>query len=161
MTRLPNIYLQQLSHFVDIISKPVVGYRRTKACNKTSQKDFTVLEWLDQGSTTYGPPRHFTRLATFYCHPACDLFSFFNDTYAAIYRRNDSHLLAKTFFCSPRHRFVFFFLVFAINSAEKGPEFLAKIFLFWSAGMVAACCNFVRTECGPLVQKAADPWVRP
>ena len=34
---------------------------------------------------------------------------FFNDRYAAINRRNDSHLLAKTFFCSLCHRFAFFF----------------------------------------------------
>ena len=39
-------------------------------------------------------------------YPACDLFSFFNDRYAAINRRNDSHLAAKTCFCGLRHRIV-------------------------------------------------------
>ena len=39
-------------------------------------------------------------------YPSRDLFSFFNDRYAAINRRNDSHLLAKTFFCGLRDRFV-------------------------------------------------------
>ena len=53
-----------------------------------------------------------------------DLFSCFNDRYAAINRRNDSHLLAKTFF-----------VVFATDSSEKRSEFLAKtfLFLFWSS----------------------------
>ena len=50
-----------------------------------------------------------------------------------------------------------FILVFAINSAKKRREFLAKTFLFWSAGMVAARWNLVWTGCGPLVQKVADP----
>ena len=50
------------------------------------------------------------------------------------------------------------FLVFAIDSSEKRPQFLAKTFLFWSAGMVAARWSLARTECGPLVQKVADPW---
>ena len=39
-------------------------------------------------------------------------------------------------------------------------EFLAKTFLFYSAKMVAARWNLVRAECGPLVQKIADPWAR-
>ena len=71
-----------------------------------------------------------------------------------------------------------FFSVVVINSAKKRPEFLAKIFffglchrfvrkqdrktfLFWSSGMVAARWNHVSTECGPLVQKVADPWSKP
>ena len=88
-------------------------------------------------------------------------FSFFNDRYAAKNRRNNSQLLAKTFFCGLRHRFVrkrpdllakpLPFLVFAINSAEKRPQFLAKAFLVWSAGMVAARWNLIRTKCGPLL----------
>ena len=45
---------------------------------------------------------------------------FFNDRYAAIKRRNDSHLQAKTFF-----------VVFATDSSKKRPEFLAKNF-FWT-----------------------------
>ena len=49
-------------------------------------------------------------------------------------------------------------MVFAIDSSEKRLEFLAKTFLFCSAGMVAARWNLVRTERGPLVQKVADPW---
>ena len=53
-----------------------------------------------------------------------------------------------------------FFVAFATDSSKKRPEFLGKTFLFWSAGMVAARWNFVRTECGPLVQKAADPCFR-
>ena len=53
-----------------------------------------------------------------------------------------------------------FFWVFAINSTEKRPEFLVKTFLYWSAWMVAARWNLVRTECGPLLQKVADPWLR-
>ena len=90
---------------------------------------------LCQGSVTYGlradcdPPRHSTRPATFYCQLAGDLFSFFNDRYVAINRRNDSHLLTKTFFCSLCHRFAFFFLFWSpINSVVKRPEFLAKTF---------------------------------
>ena len=53
-----------------------------------------------------------------------------------------------------------FFVVFATDSSEKRPEFLAKTFLFWSTGMVAARWNLVGTECGPLVQKVANPWCR-
>ena len=116
---------------------------------------YTVI----QGSATYGPPRHFTRPATFYCHPARDHFSFFNDRYAAINRRNDCHLLAKTF-CGLHHLssekkawisgedvfdfyiqyiyiYIFFFSGFAINSTKKRPEFLVKtfffVYLFWSS----------------------------
>ena len=61
------------------------------------QKAFLLRLW--QGSATYGPQakcgqsRHFTRPATFYFHPARDLFSFFHDRYAAINRRNYSHLI--------------------------------------------------------------------
>ena len=62
--------------------------------------------------------------------------------------RNDSYFLAKTV------------LVFAINSAKRRPEFLAKAF-FWSVGMVAARLNLIRTGCGPLVQKIADPCPKP
>ena len=88
-------------------------------------------------------------------YPARDLllssgprsFFFSNDRYAAINRQNASHRLAKTYFC----------LFFAINSVEKRPGFLAKPFLFWSAGMVAARWNLVTTGCDPLVQKDADP----
>ena len=50
-----------------------------------------------------------------------------------------------------------FILAFAINSTEKKPEFLANTFLFWSARMVAARWNLVRTVYGPVVQKVADP----
>ena len=86
-------------------------------------------------------------------------FFFFSDRYAAINCRNDSRFLAKTYFCSLRHRFVFFFGL-RHQFGQKKPEFLAKTFLFWSAGMVAARWNFIRTECGPLVQKDADPCCR-
>ena len=98
-------------------------------------------------------------------YPACDLLvpsgprPFFEDKYAAINRRNDFHfhdyaaiLLAKTFF-----------VVFAINAAVKGLNFWRGLSFFgpmewWRpAGMVAARWNLVRTECGPLVQKVADP----
>ena len=107
--------------------------------------------YLHQGSATYnpraecGPPRYFTRLATFYCHSARDFVSFFNDRYAALNRRNDSHLLAKTFLLwssppiRPKKRPEFLaktFLVFAINSAEKSPEFLAKTFFYWSSPVI-------------------------
>ena len=90
---------------------------------------------VHQGSATYGQgilagPRP---------------FFFFHDGYAPINRRNDSNLLAKTFFLGLHHRYVL-----------KKSEFLAKTF-FWSTGMVAARWNLVRTECGPLVQKVADP----
>ena len=65
------------------------------------------LLWGRQ-STARGPDAvHlgiFTRPATFYCHPASDLFSFFNDRYAAINRRNDSYFVAKTFFVVFAHR---------------------------------------------------------
>ena len=81
----------------------------------------------------------------FYCHPARDLFSFSSDRYP-INRRNDCHLLAKTFL----------FFVFAIHLAEKRPKFLAKTFLFWSSGTMAACWNLVRTRCGLLIQKVDD-----
>ena len=86
-------------------------------------------------------------------------FSFFNDRYAAINRRNDIHLRAKTFFMvfATHSSEKDLFLVFAMNSAEKRPEVPAKTFLFWSAGMVAARWNLVRTECGLQVQKVADP----
>ena len=50
------------------------------------------------------------------------------------------------------------FVVFATDSSGKKPEFLAKTFLFLYAQMVAARWNLVRTECGQLVQKVADPW---
>ena len=50
-----------------------------------------------------------------------------------------------------------FFVVFATDSSEKRPEFLAKTFRFWCAEMVVARWNLVRTKCGPLVQKIADP----
>ena len=72
-------------------------------------------------------------------------FFFFNDGYAAINSQNHSHL-EKTFFFGVRHHF-----------GQKRYEFLAKTFLFWSAGMVAARWNMVRTGCCPLVQKVADP----
>ena len=49
-----------------------------------------------------------------------------------------------------------FFVAFAINAAVKRPGFLAKTFVFWSAGMVAARWNLVRTEYGPQVKKVAD-----
>ena len=77
---------------------------------------------------------------------------------------------AKTFFsvvvinsAKKRPEFLakIFFLVFAIDSSENRPEFRAKTFLFWSSGMVAAHWNHVGTECGPLVQKVADPWSKP
>ena len=54
----------------------------------------------------------------------------------------------------------FFFFGLRHQFGQKKPEFLAKTFLFWSAGMVAARWNFIRTECGPLVQKDADPCCR-
>ena len=44
-----------------------------------------------------------------------------------------------------------------MNLTKKRPEFWAKTFLFWSARMVVARWNLVRIECGPLVQKVADP----
>ena len=107
-------------------------------------------------------------------YPARDLLlssgprPFLIDRYAAINRRNDSHLI---FWSSPsirpkivlhfwRKPFFFSFLILAINSAKKRFEFLAKIFLFWSAAMVAARWNLVRTECGPLLQKITDPCSR-
>ena len=39
---------------------------------------------------------------------------------------------------------------------KKGLNFWLRH--FWSAGMVAARWNLFGTECGPLVQKVADPW---
>ena len=51
-----------------------------------------------------------------------------------------------------------FFVVFAVDSSENRPERLTKTFLFWSAEMVVARWNLVRTECGPLVQKVANLW---
>ena len=112
---------------------------------------------LEQGSAPNGPPRYFTRPAT--------IFSYFNDRYAVINRRNDSHLI---FWSSPsirpkkglnfwRNLFCFVFSAFANDLFKKRSEFLAKTFLFWSAGMVAVCWNLVRAECGPLAQKVADP----
>ena len=97
---------------------------------------------LRQGSVTYRPragcgaPRHFTQPATFFCHRSRSLFSFFNDRYAPINRRNDSHLLTKTFFCGLRHQcgrkkaMTFFFLDFATDCSEKRLELLAKTFFF-------------------------------
>ena len=76
-------------------------------CSPCHNKFFPVL--VNQGSATYGPraecgpPRHFTRPVTFYCDPARELFSFFINRYAAINRRNNSDLLAKTFFCGLCH----------------------------------------------------------
>ena len=84
-------------------------------------------------------------------------FFFFNNRYAAVNRWNDLYLLINSsekgvnFWRRP------FFLVFAIHLAKKRREFLVKTFLFWSAGMVVARWNLVRTGCGPLVQKVADP----
>ena len=56
---------------------------------------------------------------------------------------------------SPEFLAKIFFLggrgIFAINVAEAKPEFLARTFLFWFAGIVPACWNLVMTECGPLV----------
>ena len=57
------------------------------------------------------------------CTPLTE-FHLFNDRYAAINRQNDSQLLTKTFF-----------VVFAINSTEKRPAFLAKTF-FWSSPLI-------------------------
>ena len=62
--------------------------------------------------------------------------------------------------CISGENLFFSFLILAINSAKKRFEFLAKIFLFWSAVMVAARWNLVRTECGPLLQKITDPCSR-
>ena len=113
------------------------------------------LYLLRQGLATNGP-RPFIAI-----EPA----TFFNDRYAAINRRNDSHLI---FWSSPpiqpkkrpESMAKTFLLVFVINWIEKRPEFLAKIFPLWSARMVAVRWNLVRTECGPLVQKVADPCPR-
>ena len=64
-------------------------------------------------------------------------FFFFNERYAAINRRNDSHLI---FLTSPSNRPkkglnfwrrpLFVCLVITINSAEERPEYLAKVFFF-------------------------------
>ena len=104
------------------------------------------LYFLGQGLATNGP-RPFIAI-----EPA----TFFNDRYAAINRRNDSHL---TFWSSPPIR------------PKKRPESMAKTFSFglrhqldrkkaWISGEDLSPLvrwNLVRTECGPLVQKVADP----
>ena len=53
-------------------------------------------------------------------------FSFFSGRYAAINRRNDSHLLAKTFVCGLRHRFV-------QKKTRISGEDLFFVFFFWSS----------------------------
>ena len=100
-----------------------------------------------------GPPRHFTRPAIFYCHPARDLFLFL-----MIDMQQQTAEMILTLFFEVLAKILFvFILVFAMNSTKKRPKFLAMTFLFWYARRVAARWNFVRTECGPLVQKVADP----
>ena len=102
-------------------------------------------------------------------------FFCFNDRSAAINRRNDSVGPKKGLNFWRRFFFNFiYFSVFTSDSSKKRPQFLAKtffvwfmplirlkkalnIFRFWSAGMVAAGWNLVRTECGPPVQKVAEP----
>ena len=65
---------------------------------------------------------------------------FFNDRYAAINRRNDSHLVTKTFVvfaiyaAVKRPKFpakTCFLLDFATDCSEKRFELLAKTFFFW------------------------------
>ena len=90
-----------------------------------------------------------------------------NDSYAAINHQNHSHLISP-------HQRLSFCLIIAINSAEKGPEYLAKIFFFsffwsspsirpkkglnfWRKSVFGVRWNLVWTEYGPLVQKVADP----
>ena len=50
-----------------------------------------------------------------------------------------------------------FFVDFASNLAKNSSEFLTRVFLFLTAGMMAARWNLVRTECGPILQKIATP----
>ena len=58
------------------------GQKRTKIWLDLKNVSSYCLYGVLQGSATYGPraksgpPRHFTRPATIYCHPAGDLFSF-------------------------------------------------------------------------------------
>ena len=79
---MPNFitYVEAIKCYEDICC-----YMFTLEVVSSEQHDFAI--YLAQGSVTYGPPRHFNRPATFYCHPARDLFSFFDDTYAPINRR--------------------------------------------------------------------------
>ena len=95
----------------------------------------------------------FTRPATCYCHPAPDLFLFLmidmQQQTAEMILTLFFEFLVKTlfvlFWSSPRIRpkkglnfwRSLFFMVFAMNSTEKRPKFLAKTFLFWSARMDA------------------------
>ena len=94
-----------------------------------------------------GPPRHFTRPATFYCHPARSFFSLFNERYAAIYRRNDFHF---NVWSSPsirpktglnfRRRSLFFLMSSPSIRPKKGLNFWRGPFSFaslewwWPAG---------------------------
>ena len=142
------------SRFLKNLSKEVLnnGFNNYTACFEIRIPPFTA------GVGNLRPAKAF--------HPAHDLLLssgqrpvlFFNDRYAAINRRNDSLLLAKTFFCVLRHRFVFFFLFWSSPSTrpKKGMNCWRKPF-FCSAGIVMARWNLVRTKCGPLVQKVTDP----
>ena len=116
------------------------------------------------GVGTYGPraecgsSRHSTWPATFYCHPACNLFLF---SMIDMQQQTAEIILTLILKLLPKNgqniwQRPFFFLVFGTNSTEKKPEFRAKTFLFWSARMVAVRWNLVRTEFGPLAQKVAD-----
>ena len=157
-------------HTLHFLTASTTKKIKVKTKITTSTQTLLLEEELTDSRTTLYAPRFLLcsspgvgnlRPAPFYCHPARDLLSFFNDRYAAINRWNDSHLFFLVFAINSakkRHELLAktFFLVFATDSRKKRPEFLAKTFLFWSAGMVAARWNLVRTKCGPLVQKVAD-----
>ena len=82
---------------------PLVNARNCRISiilSKEPMQHYYILQWPAIYCPRAGSslPRHFTRPATFYCYPADDLFFFFSDRFAAMNRRNDPHLLAKTFF---------------------------------------------------------------
>ena len=121
--------------------------------------DYAIL----QGLATYGPragrgpPRHFTWPATFFLLAMIDMQQ--QTAEMILIPRRNLFLLSSPPI-RPRKGLNFRqgpFFVFATDSSEKRPEFLVKTFFFWSAEMVSAGWNLVRTECGPLVQKGYRP----
>ena len=132
-------------------------------------KIFLELHDVEQGTATYGPRAD--------CGPSSilpgprplivirptTLFSFFNDRYAGINRRNDSHIIFwSSLSIRPKKGLNFWRspppFVWSSPSIrpKKGLNFWLRSFV-WSAGMVTARWNLIRIECDPLVQKVADP----
>ena len=96
---------------------------------------------LEQGSATYCPQarcslsKHFTRAATFYCHPAHDLLLSFNTSlflFSMIdMQQQTAKMILILFFEFLAKTFFVFILVFAMNSTKKkGQNIWRRPFFF-------------------------------